>query len=221
MKHIIAFLTDFGNKDGYIAQLKGTLLKYSEEFSFIDISNEIKPYNINEGKFVLYNSYRVFPEGTIFFVVVDPGVGTERKITFIKSQGYYFLGPDNGIFDWACSQGESSVHTIDDNTFSTFQARDIMAKFLGEYLTTGPELLFISRAFQPFHIIRDVDELYDYKIIYKDRFGNLITNISSQLEISELIFNDRTLYTINDYTEKDEKYRLIKGSHGFWEICGY
>ena len=219
-KNIVAFLTDFGNKDGYVGVLKGTILQYTTDIRFIDLSNGVNSYDIESGRFILYNSYKHFPKGTIFFCVIDPGVGTNRDIIFVKSGDYYFLGPDNGLLDWVCSEQESSFYNLKNDLISTFQARDIMAPFLGNFLSKKIKMKFKKKEFKGLKSIDNLNDIKNFKIIYIDKFGNEITNIKNEVNLISLEYKGKKYYPITSYSEKSAENKLIKGSSGFWELAG-
>ena len=93
----IALITDFGLQDGYVGVMKGVISNINPSASVIDISNTIAAHDIFQAACVLNNSYNYFPNGTIHVVVVDPGVGSDRKILCLKTEDYTFLAPDNGV----------------------------------------------------------------------------------------------------------------------------
>ena len=93
---IITFLTDFGTKDGYVAQMKGVALSITDA-RLIDITHDIIPHNIREGAFTLRSVVPYYPTGTVHVAVVDPGVGTERKSILITTRKHILIGPDNGL----------------------------------------------------------------------------------------------------------------------------
>ncbi len=92
----ITFLTDFGTKDGYVAQMKGVASSITDA-RLLDITHEVAPQNIREGAFILWATAPFFPVGTVHVVVVDPGVGMERKGLIITTKKQILVGPDNGI----------------------------------------------------------------------------------------------------------------------------
>src|SRR6516225_5595294 len=96
---MVAMLTDFGTRDGYVAAMKAVISTICPGSPIIDISHDISPQHIAEGKYVLWSTCRYFPSDTIFVCVVDPGVGTERKIIAVKTKHHIFLAPDNGLLD--------------------------------------------------------------------------------------------------------------------------
>src|SRR6516225_10113926 len=94
---LIVLLTDFGLKDHYVGVMKGVILSVNPEAHLIDLSHDIGSQDILEAYFLLSNSYRYFPPGTIFVAIVDPGVGTDRAILAVETNRYFFLAPNNGL----------------------------------------------------------------------------------------------------------------------------
>ncbi len=96
MTKIITFLSDFGLKGGYVAQMKGIVSDISNA-KLVDITHEISSYNVSEGAFVLRIVVPYFPLGSVHVAVVDPGVGTERKGIVVATKKHVLIGPDNGL----------------------------------------------------------------------------------------------------------------------------
>jgi S-adenosylmethionine hydrolase len=96
MSGIITLTTDFGTADGYVAAMKGVILGINPAAQLIDISHRIQPQNISQAAFVLNTACHFFPEGTVHLVVVDPGVGTERRAVILRTPQADFVAPDNG-----------------------------------------------------------------------------------------------------------------------------
>src|SRR5438132_10194982 len=94
---VIALLTDFGTRDHYAGTLKGVALSICPDANFVDISHEVPPHDVLAGALELAACYRYFPAGTIFLVVVDPGVGTSRRGIAAEAGEYRFVAPDNGV----------------------------------------------------------------------------------------------------------------------------
>jgi len=94
----IALLTDFGTRDHYVAAMKGAILTIDPNAVIIDVTHEIEPQDVRSAAFTLLACYRDFPTGTTFVAVVDPGVGSNRRGIAAASEGYNFVGPDNGVF---------------------------------------------------------------------------------------------------------------------------
>ena len=185
---VLALLTDFGNKDGYPGVMKGVVLSISPQARIVDISHEIAPHAIDEAAFVLFTSYKYFPKNTLFTVVVDPGVGTERKIVGVKTEDYAFLAPDNGVLGYIFAfEFSYEVYEITEeryflrNVSATFHGRDIFAPISAQFLNglTFPEMGKEIKNFNRGQIkYADIlDDKISGKIVYIDRFGNLISNI--------------------------------------------
>ena len=191
MQRIVTLLTDFGRRDHYVAAVKGVLLSINPSLSLVDISHEIRPQNIGEGAFVLGSAFKYFPEGTIHLAVVDPGVGGERWGLAAATEGYFFVGPDNGLFDWAFSlEPPRQVVALENPAYrlpqpsSLFHGRDIFAPAAG-HLSTGLDLAKLGppvnyqRRLPGRLVFREQKELRG-EVIHIDRFGNLISNIEIQ-----------------------------------------
>ena len=244
-QHIITLTTDFGLQDGYVGVMKGVIKKINPSANIIDISNNIEPQNIFQAAYVLYNSYAYFPKGTIHVVVVDPGVGSDRKILCLKTSDYLFLAPDNGILSFLIAKEEyPSVREVTNKEFflpdisNTFHGRDIFAPIAAHlsrgvsHKDLGKRIMGIKEIDLP-KPIRSPGGVLTGEIIYVDGFGNLITNINRKI-VSRIktksgklviIIGRHRLYKISDsYAEVENKEVVaIFGSSGFLEIsvnCG-
>ncbi|MFW9899831.1 MAG: S-adenosyl-l-methionine hydroxide adenosyltransferase family protein [Candidatus Thorarchaeota archaeon] len=189
---IICLITDFGLKgQHYIASMKAVILNINPYVRIIDLSNHINPQSIIEASYVLKTTYKYFPEGTVFIIVVDPGVGSSREILALKTiSNYYFIGPNNGIFTDFSSNQIAECREIQNELFfnkpisNTFHGRDIMAP-IGAHLLSGIPLEKFGPAFSLDKLITltnlykiDINEkIISCSIQYVDSFGNGITNI--------------------------------------------
>jgi len=183
----ITFLTDFGTKGGYVAQMKGVVCSITDA-RIVDISHEVSPQNVREGAFLLWTTAPFFPMGTIHVAVVDPGVGTERKGLIITTKKQILVGPDNGILlPTAHLLGDFVVYEITNPKYMihplsrTFHGRDIFAP-VAAYIARG--VPFGEIGTQTTHFVNMQFPLGENrgdrivgKILYIDRFGNLLTNI--------------------------------------------
>lgn len=97
---LITLTTDFGETDGYVASIKGVILKINPQVRIVDISHYIQPQNILQAAYIIYSTYKYFERNTIHIVVVDPGVGSCRKAIIYKNNYAYFLAPDNGVLSY-------------------------------------------------------------------------------------------------------------------------
>ncbi|MCK4465237.1 MAG: SAM-dependent chlorinase/fluorinase, partial [Bacteroidales bacterium] len=130
-KPIITLTTDFCTKDGYVGAVKGVIERINPEVEVVDITHQVEPFDVLDAAFVLNNFFRYFPKNTIHVVVVDPGVGSSRQSLLVKSEDFFFVGPDNGVFSFVY-QNERILEIIllsNKKYFlaelsSTFHARD-------------------------------------------------------------------------------------------------
>lgn len=184
-------MTDFGEDDFFVASLKGVILKINLSARIVDITHHIPSYNLEAASFVLSASFRYFPPQTIFLVVVDPGVGSERKILLAETRNYYFIAPDNGVLTLALEEEkiEQLREVTNDKYFlplqsRTFEGRDRMAPaaaWLSKGISCeefGPEL----SSYEKFRVEKPQIKGNGIvgNVLYKDKFGNLITNIPSE-----------------------------------------
>jgi len=235
---IITLLTDFGYQDGFVGTMKGVLLSINPAVQIIDIAHDLSPGDINSGAFVLAHTYSYFPAKTINVVIVDPGVGSDRRALCVQTDNYYFVAPDNGVLKWIFKDNpDANVVELSqkkyflENISNTFHGRDIFAP-VAAYLSKGINISQFG------NIIKDYNKgtLPKYiiaknkilgEIIHIDRFGNLISNISakdfSRDKIERIKLPRHILYTINNsYNQLPDKQPFaITGSHGSIEIAIY
>ncbi len=128
---VITLLTDFGHSDPYVGVMKGVILARSPATQIVDLTHQVPPQSVLEGAFLLETAWRYFPNGTVFLVVVDPGVGSARKRLAVKAHGMTFVGPDNGLFNTAAARcRQPAWFRIDWRPASltpTFHGRDLFA----------------------------------------------------------------------------------------------
>ncbi|MBN2102803.1 SAM-dependent chlorinase/fluorinase [bacterium] len=186
---IITLLTDFGLSDPYAGVMKGVILGICPEARLVDISHDITPQNIEMAAFILEKSVPYFPTDTIHCVVVDPGVGTSRKVLIARVKGHLFVAPDNGVLKRIINTAQAhEVFHADRAEFflkkisATFHGRDIFAP-LAAHLANGVKPEQIGEPLDQY-VRGEIREPELQKgritgeIIYFDRFGNAVTNIS-------------------------------------------
>jgi len=186
---IIALLTDFGTKDHFVGAMKGAILTINPEAQIVDITHEIPKFNTWTGGFVLYNAAEFFPRGSIFVAVVDPGVGSGRKIILLRSRnGKFFIAPDNGILTFVClKMGVEWIRNVRNRKFmlkkisATFHGRDIMAP-VAAHLSAGADPEQVGPRVKRITTLKVMEPQREGKTIYGqiwhiDGFGNIITNI--------------------------------------------
>lgn len=233
---IIALLTDFGLKDPYVGVMKGVILRINPEARIIDLSHDIPPQGILDAYFLLSNSYRYFPDGTLFLTVVDPGVGSERKILAVETDAYTFVAPDNGVLGFLQKEGRIRRAVAVQNpryalapVSNTFHGRDIFAP-AAAHLSRGLDLAKLGPAMDRIHRIAppspriNREGVLTGEIVSIDRFGNLVTNIPGEPIASADAVEIRVGKTVIDrmtrsYAEgKKGKLFAIVGSTGNLEI---
>lgn len=188
---LLTLTSDFGTQDAYVAAMKGTILRINPSVQMVDITHEIAPQDIMEAAFVLRDVVPYFPAGTTHLVVVDPGVGTERRPVAVLSGGHRFVGPDNGIFSLLLADGEPDMAVVLDrkscwlteNPNNTFHGRDIFAP-VAAHLASGLSLTEVGTLIDSLTRLRWAQPLIDQEgmqgwVVHIDRFGNSISNISS------------------------------------------
>jgi len=188
--NIITLTTDFGLRDGFVGVMKGVIAARAPQAPLIDISHDIRAFDISGAGFLVEWACSYFPEGTVHTVVVDPGVGTARDVLVFETRGQRILCPDNGILSllWAeraepCRLVVAENRALWLNDISgTFHGRDIFAP-LAAFLATGGDLDRVGPPREKPAVLLP-PPLIDYgkkeiqsEIIYIDRFGNLVTTI--------------------------------------------
>lgn len=237
---IITLITDFGLQDGYVGVMKGVMANINPLANVIDISNTIAAQDIFQAAFVLNKSYNYFPKGTIHVVVVDPGVGSDRKILCLKTEDYLFLAPDNGVLSLVITkEGSPSIREVTNGKFflptisNTFHGRDVFAPVAAHlsngvnHKELGERVEKIKKIDLPKPILSPDGKL-TAEIIYVDSFGNLITNVNEKvvdrmkvgLERVSITMGRRRISGIcNSYTDVGDNEALaIFGSSGYLEI---
>ncbi len=185
---VIALLTDFGTKDHYAGTMKGVALGICPEAACVDITHDIPPHDILAGALELAASYKYFPPGTVFLVVVDPGVGSSRRPIAAESGAYRFVAPDNGVLTLVFRETPPKrVVELTERRYArptvsrTFEGRDRFAP-AAAWLAKGIDLSGLGRAltsWQQLAVPEPVagDRLIVAEVLRVDRFGNLVTNV--------------------------------------------
>jgi hypothetical protein len=211
----IALLTDFGTRDPYLAAMKGVIASRCEA-RIADLTHEIVPFDVWEGAFFLRDVVAYWPEGTVFVCVIDPGVGTSRRILAVESRGRFFLAPDNGLLHFVLPDvGPFSV--TNDAFFlphgsTTFHGRDRFAP-VAAAIVNGTRLEELGpRISDPV--------MLDYEpgaIIRIDRFGNCITDIVPPATPFAVVTGDWRIDNIRTNYGGEGAFAIV-GSTGCIEI---
>jgi S-adenosyl-L-methionine hydrolase (adenosine-forming) len=185
---VIALLTDFGTRDHYAGTMKGVALGICADAVFVDITHDIAPHDVLGGALELAASYRYFPAGTIFLVVVDPGVGSSRRPLAAEAGGYRFVGPDNGVLTLAFKETPPKrVVELTERRYArptvsrTFEGRDRFAP-AAAWLAKGIDLSGLGRMLTSWHTVNVPEPAVTEsqvagEVLRVDRFGNLVTNV--------------------------------------------
>ena len=189
---IVTLTTDFGTRDPYVASMKGVLLSLNPALRVVDITHEIGPRQVLEAGFTLARAFPSFPAGTIHILVVDPGVGTPRKLLLARTENHFFLAPDNGALGPVFEEEPArevicitAAHHFRKQPSSTFHGRDILA----------PVAASLSRGIAPARFgepvtdwipapvpppARSADGRLRLQVLAVDRFGNVVLNLKER-----------------------------------------
>ncbi len=191
-KPVITLTTDFGYEDPFAGIMKGVIRCINPDIEIIDITHGIPPQDVQTAAYVIGTSFRYFPLNSIHLVVVDPGVGSERRPILVMTDHYYFIGPDNGVFShvYRMSREQLEVtHITAEHYFlpsrgATFHGRDIFAP-VAAYFSKGivsekfGEKVTDQRSIRLPAPRRTKDGRLHGEVIHIDRFGNAISNIGA------------------------------------------
>jgi S-adenosylmethionine hydrolase len=185
---VVALLTDFGLRDHYVGAMKGVILGICPDVTLVDISHDVPAHDVLGAALELGAAYRYFPVGTIFLVVVDPGVGSARRGIAVQAGEYTFVGPDNGVFSAVLDEVppervvELTEARYQRTTVSrTFEGRDRFAPAAG-WLAAGVPLSSLGPPADPAHRLdlpraEPRGDVLEGQVLWVDRFGNLVTNV--------------------------------------------
>lgn len=189
---IITLTTDYGTNDHLVGTLKGVILKINPDVAIVDITHNVTAFDLLDGALAIGSAYSYFPPKTVHVVVVDPGVGTERRPLLVSAGNQYFIAPDNGVLSVIYEREQENLvvrhanaeHYYLQPVSKTFHGRDIFA----------PVAAWLTKNWQPASM---GDQIADYKrfslprpkeadggvkgvILRTDSFGNLITNFKQE-----------------------------------------
>jgi len=237
---VITLTTDFGEKDGFTGVLKGVIWGIYPEAQIADITHAITPQNIFEGSMAIFRAAPFFPKGTVHIAVVDPGVGTNRRLLAARLGDHYCVGPDNGIFTPLLEDAEKRnlamefVHLDKPDYWlpdvsHTFHGRDIFAP-VGAHLAKGVSLDFVGTPiFDPVRIglpkpIR-TSEGWEAHVTVEDIFGNLTSDLRADhlgghTEVSFIIAGHEVSGLVESYGwKKPGDLVAVVDSEGYIEIA--
>ncbi len=186
---LIALTTDYGTSDGYVGALKGVILGIAPQATIVDVTHDIAPQDVQHAGFVLWQVLPHFPTGTIHVAVVDPGVGTARRILAVRCHQQVILAPDNGLLSFVLDEWPADeVRAVTDERHllpqrsATFHGRDIFAP-VAAHLANGTTIAKLGAeagAWErlPVRLVAEpMDGGLKGAVVHVDHFGNLVTSI--------------------------------------------
>ena len=178
---IITFTSDFGKSDHYVASVKAALLSKNSNAQIVDLSHDIKPFDLPHLAFVIKSVFREFPKGTIHLVGLNDTNTTEEAYIGVELEGHFFLLPDNGLIGLLSDQPPSSVVKLTLETTSLFPTKEILAPIAlamasGEQLKSFGNLTSDYKQMLTRQVKATRKEISGH-VIRVDEYGNLITNI--------------------------------------------
>ncbi|MBD2343169.1 SAM hydrolase/SAM-dependent halogenase family protein [Anabaena subtropica] len=236
-QQFLTLLSDFGDRDVYVAVMKGVIAQINPKLSVVDLTHQIPPQNIAAARFSLMNAYPYFPEGTVHIAVVDPGVGSKRRAIAVEFAQGFLVGPDNGTFSGVLAQTPAiAVVELTNSRYwrtpepsKTFHGRDIFAP-VAAHLASGVTLQQLGHEIDPASLVQmNLKNCTETKtgwfgcIQYIDHFGNLVSNIPGNyvqnkrwcVQVSGLMIPGCDTYS----NVKAGEVVALVGSHGWVEIA--
>lgn len=189
---VITLMTDYGTRDQYVGVLKGVLLSMAPNVQIVDITHDIEPYNVVHGAFLLRQIWPWYPKGTIHLAIIDPGVGSERRIILGQYSGRFVVAPDNGLVTMLHHDiSVEAMYAVEERRFflsevsPTFHGRDMMAP-VAAHLANGVAASSFGQVADRLEMLpvapraERVGKALRGTVIYVDRFGTLVTNIREE-----------------------------------------
>jgi len=200
---LITLLTDLGTADTYVGVMKAVILGICPDTRIIDLCHQIPPQGVEQAAFLLDTAWGYCPAGTVHVVVVDPGVGSERRILAVEAHDQQFLAPDNGVLTYVLAGSpEHRAFAVERRDYflpevsQTFQGRDVLAPVAAKLAlgtpidTVGQEITEPLVRFPMSRPVVSEDGLVAH-VVHVDRFGNLVTDLTE----SDLVTWQRELGT--------------------------
>ena len=181
MGAIITLLTDFGEQDSYVAEMKGVLLRRAPTATLVDITHDVATGDVAAGQYLLARSWRQFPAGTVHLAVIDPGVGTARRALAVHHGDQFFVGPDNGLLTPVLGEAVTIQLPVPPEAAPTFHGRDVFAPAAAalaggaDITSLGP--VVVDPVVRPVSAPRADGAFTVGSVVHVDRFGTLITDV--------------------------------------------
>jgi S-adenosylmethionine hydrolase len=188
MPRIVTLTTDFGSGSGYVAEMKGRLLHAQTPPMLIDIAHDVPPHDVRAAAWLVGQACAAFPAGSLHLIVVDPGVGTSRRLLWARVGSQEFICPDNGVLSWVLTKAplaDARALTPPPAAAATFHGRDAIAPLAVEIIDGADPAAFGPRAEElmslPWPQPQETASGLVGEVIHVDTFGNLITNLPAAL----------------------------------------
>jgi S-adenosylmethionine hydrolase len=187
---LITFISDFGQEDWFVGVVQGVLHETCPDARIVDLCHAIEPGDIERAAFILEASAADFPSGTIHLAVVDPGVGTHRRALVVAAHRQHFIGPDNGLLEYAFLDPGAKAYSLENERYfrrpvsRTFHGRDVFAPVAAHLALGARPDAFGPRVSDPIRLHRPPTQMSDGELIgcvrFIDRFGNALSNITRE-----------------------------------------
>jgi S-adenosylmethionine hydrolase len=241
VRNIITITTDFGVRDHFVGAMKGVILTINPEVNLLDVSHDVASFSVVDGAFTIAQAYPYFPADTVHLVIVDPGVGSERRPLLVQAGRHFFVGPDNGVFSFIYEREErvtvrhiTASHYFLQPVSRTFHGRDIFSP-IAAWLTKGIEASNFGDPISDYQRIANLnptiesDQRARGMVLKADKFGNLVTNFSVAL-FPQFVRPEAPLFSLEIKGQQlarlrktfsegapDEVFAIV-GSSGYLEI---
>ncbi len=186
----ITLTTDFGTKDHFVGAVKGAIYSQLPTAKIIDITHEISHFNITETAYILKNSYKSFPKGTVHIVGVDSELSERNKHIALELDEHFFVCPDNGLISMIASEIQPTKIveiTIHNRVESSFPVLDVFVN-VACFIIRGGNLSIVGKEIKEYKKLIEIQAKVSRNqnqitggILYVDNYGNLITNITRKL----------------------------------------
>jgi S-adenosylmethionine hydrolase len=231
---VITLLTDFGQRDPYVGVMKGQILKTCPAAHLIDLTHQIAPQDVRSASFHLEQSIDFFPRGAIHLAVVDPGVGTERRMLAIRSEKAFFVAPDNGLLTRALRRCGGPLDLValpvPATSSSTFHGRDVMAPVAAR-LACGEKLASLGLPVESWKALEFPSpslspQRIEANVLVVDHFGNVTLDLPRRRGEAHLPYGSRwmlqgrQLTMLRTYGETPTQSSLLLwSSHDMLELA--
>ena len=222
---IITLTSDLGSKDSYLASVKGSIYSQLESAKIVDITNDIAPFNIQQAAYVLRNCFKDFPQGTIHIIGIDDELTIKNEHLAVKANGHYFIGTDNGLFSLLLNEMEAEkivcLNISQSTNCMTFATKNIFVP-AACHLARGGTMEIIGTEVADFEVksteLKAVIEkdMIRGVVIYVDRYGNAISNISKK--VFESVQKGRGFSIL--FGREDEKITTISVKYKAVSLAG-